>query len=151
MSDHRATAAALRIEHERTVPAGIEDVWRALTDSDEVEQYYYEHTVECSWMPGAPLSYNGEGGVPMIVGEVLEVDEPGRLVHSFSFTKAADPAAAGDAPTRVTWQLEGDDDEGTRILLLHDGFTKETATWRSVEDGWETVLDGLVLLFQDEV
>jgi len=150
LSDHRSTGTALKLQFERTVPAGIEDVWRALTDPDDVEQYYFDSLVECSWMPGSSLTYSNADAEPVIVGEVLDVDEPNLLVHTFAFTKVGDAAAAGDPPTRVTWTLDSEDD-GTRISLRHEGFAGETATWRTVEDGWEQVLDGLVLLFQDEV
>lgn len=150
LSDPHRTGTALRLEFERTVPAAIEDVWRALTDSDDVEQYYFDSSVECSWMPGSSLIYSNAEGNAVITGEVLDVDEPNLLVHTFAFTKAGDAAAAGDKPTKVTWTLDTED-EGTRISLRHEGFAGETATWRSVEDGWEQVLDGLVLLFQDEV
>jgi len=150
LSDTRSTGTAMKLEFERTVPAAIEDVWRALTDTDDVEQYYFDSSVECSWMPGSPLTYSNADGEAVIVGEVLDVDEPNLLVHTFAFTKVGDKAAAADKPTKVTWTLDTEDD-GTRISLRHQGFAGETPTWRSVEDGWEQVLDGLVLLFQDEV
>jgi uncharacterized protein YndB with AHSA1/START domain len=147
-----STGAGPKLEYERVVEAPVEDVWRALTDTDEVERYFFDAGVECSWMPGSPVTWLGADGEPVIRGEVLDIDEPNRLVHTFAFTAASDAgaAAAADAPTTVTWLLETED-EGTRLSLVHDGFAGETTTWRSVEDGWEQVLDGLVLLFQDEV
>lgn len=140
---------ATRLEYERLLPAVVEDVWRAITDTDEVERYYFDNSVECSWMPGAALTYRSPEGETMITGEVLEIDEPNRLVHTFAFTAAAEPGAEDDAPSTVTWQLEAED-EGTRLTLVHDGFEGETDTWRSVEDGWEHVLDGLALLFDED-
>lgn len=136
----------LRHAYERLVEAEIEDVWRAITDPDDVQQYYYDNVVELSWMPGEPVRYLDADGVVMIDGTVVDVDAPHRLVHTFAFTKHAAPAAAGDAPSRVTWLLEPSD-EGTLVSLVHDGFDGENATWRSVEDGWEQILDGLVDLF----
>ncbi|MCW2955996.1 MAG: transcriptional regulator, ArsR family [Thermoleophilia bacterium] len=133
-----------RIAHrmERTVEAGIEDVWRALTDSDETRCHFFDSGLESSLMPGATLRYVDDDGTVMVDGSVTEVDEPHRLVHSFALTAAADAAGAEDAPTRVTWALEPGDD-GTHVLLVHDGFVGRTATWRYVEDAWEQILDGL--------
>lgn len=147
MSESSQTAA-IRHVYERTVPATVEDVWRALTDPDDVQRYYYDQVVESSWMPGEPVRYLDQDGVTMIEGTVLETDEPHRLVHSFAFTAAAEPAAADDPSTRVTWSIEPEA-EGTRIVLVHDGFDSETATWRTVEDGWDQILDGLVELFEE--
>jgi uncharacterized protein YndB with AHSA1/START domain len=41
------------------------------------------------------------------------------------------------------------DDDGTRVTLVHDEFGSRNATWRSAEDGWEQLLDGLAQLFED--
>ncbi|MCW2962269.1 MAG: transcriptional regulator, ArsR family [Thermoleophilia bacterium] len=135
--------------HERTIQAPIEDVWRTLTDSDDVRCHFYDSGMDSSLMPGAALRYVTEDGVVTVEGVVEEVDEPHRLVHSFAVTAEGDAAAASDAPSRVTWALEPSD-EGTHVLLVHDGFAGRTATWRYVEDAWEQILDGLSELDADE-
>ncbi|MCW2925164.1 MAG: activator of Hsp90 ATPase [Thermoleophilia bacterium] len=145
MSD---TKTQVRHTFDRMIPADIEDVWRALTDPDELQQCNYEQVVESSWMPGEPVRYLGADGEVMSSGVVTDVDAPHRLVHTFALTAAANASAAKDAPSRVTWTMEPDD-EGTRVTLVHDGFTGRTETWRHVEDGWDGVLDGLVGLFDD--
>lgn len=145
MSDTKTT---IRHVYDRMVAAEIEDVWRALTDPDEVQQFYYDNVVESTWMPGEPVRYLNADGQVMIEGTVVDVDAPHRLVHTFSFTKHAQADAAGDAPSRVTWTMEPGD-EGTRVSLVHDGFDSQNATWRAVEDGWDQILDGLAELFDD--
>lgn len=139
----------LRHDYERLVTADIEDVWRALTDPDDVQQNAYENVVESSWMPGEPVRYLDGDGAVVIEGTVVDVDAPHRLVHTFAFTEHADGGdAKGDAPSTVTWSLEPGD-EGTHVTLVHDGFPSRNATWRNVEDGWDQILDGLVGLFDD--
>ncbi len=138
----------LRHAYERLVTADIEDVWRALTDPDDVQQSYYENVVESSWMPGEPVRYLDGDGTPMIEGTVVDVDAPHRLVHTFAYTAHAEETASGDAPSTVTWSLEPGDD-GTHVTLVHDGFGSRNATWRTVEEGWDLILDGLVDLFDD--
>jgi uncharacterized protein YndB with AHSA1/START domain len=136
--------------HERQVAADIEDVWRALTDPDDVQRCHYDNVVESSWMPGEPVRYVDGDGAVTIEGTVVDVDEPHRLVHTFAFTAASTVAgAADDPPSRVTWTMEPGDD-GTQVVLVHDGFESATATFRAVEDSWEQVLDGLVGLFDAE-
>ena len=137
----------LRQTYVRLVAADIEDVWRALTDPDEVQQYA-DNVVESTWMPGEPLRYRDGDDVVVIEGTVIDVDAPHRLVHTFAYTAHADAAARGEAPTTVTWSLEPGD-EGTHVSIVHDGFVERSATWRNVEDSWEQLLDGLVDLFDD--
>lgn len=145
MTDTKSQASHV---YDKMVPADIEDVWRALTDPDEVQQRSYEHMVESSWMPGEPVRYVDADGTVMSRGVVVDVDAPHRLVHTFELTADSHAAASQDAPSRVTWTMEPDED-GTHVTLVHDGFAGKTETWRFVEDGWDQVLDGLVGLFDD--
>lgn len=145
------TGARTHLQHayDRVVAADIEDVWRALTDPDDVQQNSYEYVVESSWMPGETVRYLDADDAVMIEGTVVDVDAPHRLVHTFSFTSAGSSEAAADAPSQVTWMMEPEDD-GTRVSLVHDGFEGRTATWRQVEERWDQILDGLVELFDEE-
>lgn len=146
MTDTRTTASHT---FERTIPADIEDVWRALTDPDERQQSYYDLVVESTWMPGEPVRWRkADEDEVLMEGTVVDVDAPHRLVHTFEITEAGNAEAAADDASRVTWTFESDDD-GTNVTLVHDGFTSRNATWRAVEDGWEEMLDGLAGLFDD--
>lgn len=142
MTDTRTTAASHAFERE--LEADIEDVWRALTDPDEAQQHHYEHVVDSTWMPGEPVRYRS-GDAVVIHGTVVDVDPPHRLVHTFAFTSEE---AAGDEASLVTWTLEPDDD-GTRVLLVHEGFGSRNASWRAAEEAWEQILDGLAQVFEE--
>lgn len=135
--------------YDRVVPAEIEDVWRALTEPDEAQQSFYDHVVESTWMPGEPVRWLDDRQQPLMEGTVLDIDPPHRVVHTFAYTRAGSADGAADAPSTVTWTMEPDD-EGTRVMLVHDGFETGSATWRTVDDAWEQVLDGLVQLFEQD-
>jgi uncharacterized protein YndB with AHSA1/START domain len=75
---------------------------------------------------------------------VVEVDEPARLVMTFS-ARWDEPLVA-DAPTRVTFGLEPMGDSLTRLMLVHDHVDGETATYEQVSGGWRLILDGLKTL-----
>ena len=48
--------------YEVYIRATPEEVWRALTDSELTNQYYYENTVESDWKPGSPMTYRNPDG-----------------------------------------------------------------------------------------
>jgi uncharacterized protein YndB with AHSA1/START domain len=136
------------LSYERMIGSDIDVVWRALTAPDDRQQGYHEQLPESTWMPGEPLRFVDSDGTATIEGTIVDVDAPHRLVHTFSYTAAGNAsAAASDAPSQVTWNFESDDD-GTRVTLQHDGLDAQSATWRSAEDGWEQLLDGLTELFE---
>jgi uncharacterized protein YndB with AHSA1/START domain/DNA-binding transcriptional ArsR family regulator len=129
--------------YEIYIQAPPERVWQAITDPDLSRQYYYRTGVYSDWKAGSPFRYSaGEGEPDSIVGEIVEIDPPRRLVHSFSF-----PSAPDDAPSRVTWTLEPRG-SATLLTLVHDEFDGETSTYRSVEHGWVPILSGLKTLLE---
>ena len=146
------TTRSQHLQHsqERLVAADIEDVWRAITDPDDEQQGWYETAVDSTWMPGESVRWLDDDEAVVIEGQVIDVDAPHRLVHTFAYTKHGLAGAGDDAPTRVTWALEPGD-EGTLVSLVHDGFDSESATFRAVEDGWDQLLDALVELFGDGI
>src|SRR5437870_2576102 len=97
---YRARAAAVLLDLKTTLEEGVmdtfapvnvftvfvkatpEQVWRAITESEFTQRYYYASTVESDWEPGSSYRYLIDGN-EAIVGEVLEADRPRRLVMSF--------------------------------------------------------------------
>jgi len=129
--------------YEIYIQAPRERVWQAITDPELTRQYYYGTGVYSDWKPGSPFRYTGDGGDgDSIVGEIVEIDPPRRLVQTFSF-----PSAPDDAPSRVTWSLE-ERGAATLLTLVHDEFESETSTYRSVEHGWVPILSGLKTLLE---
>jgi uncharacterized protein YndB with AHSA1/START domain/DNA-binding transcriptional ArsR family regulator len=126
----------------RTTP---ERVWEGITTSEFTTRYYYSSAVESTWTPGSPLVY-GIDGEPHILGEVVESDPPRRLVTTFA-AKWDDDVAA-DEPTRVTWEIEPAGPGVTKVTVVHDGFDGDTATYRSVSEGWPLILSGLKTLLE---
>jgi uncharacterized protein YndB with AHSA1/START domain/DNA-binding transcriptional ArsR family regulator len=126
----------------RTTP---EALWRAITDPAFVSQYFFDQTVTSSWQPGTPYEHRAPDGTVRIVGTVVELEPPRRLVQTFACP--AKEETRGDRPSRVTWLIEPQG-EVCKLTLIHDDFDGETATYRSVEGGWNTVLSGLKTLLE---
>ncbi len=129
------------------IKAPREKVWRALVDPAFTTRYYYGFAlVADSVDPGSGYEYRGPDGSVAIVGEVVEAEPGARLV--MTFTARWDESFEGDAPSRVTYELEEMGAQLTKLTLVHDGFDGENATYTAVSGGWSLILDGLKTLLE---
>jgi uncharacterized protein YndB with AHSA1/START domain len=107
------------------IKATPEQVWQGLTDPEQLAGYGYGGRFEFDPRPGGVYRVRAtdemlEAGGPelMIEGEVLEAEEPRRLVlvwHPlFGEEMSAEP------PTRMTYELEPGRDGVTKLTLAHE-------------------------------
>jgi len=69
----------------------------------------------------------------MVMGEVLEVSPPTKLVHTFLFTWF------DDEPSLVTWDLS--ENAGvTTVTVTHERLDEGTKTIKAIDGGWPTIL-----------
>jgi uncharacterized protein YndB with AHSA1/START domain len=127
--------------YEVYIRATPERVWQALTDPKLTKQYYYGTEVQSDWKPGSAMVYKNPDGTESIQCVIVEIEPPGRLVHTFYFPDTE------DAPSRCTWSIEARG-EATLLTLTHDEFDGETATYKSVAHGWVPILSGLKTLLE---
>lgn len=108
------------------IKATPEAVWEAITSPEWTERYGYHTRGEYVLEPGgayralATAEMKEFGGTPDVVvdGEVLEADPPRRLVQTWRMHFAADMIEEGF--TTVTWDVEPETDELTRLTVTHD-------------------------------
>ncbi len=117
-----------------------EELWRALSDPEITQQYYYGMRVDSSFEVGTPFRLR-DGARIVHDGEVLEVEPGRRLVHSFRFADSPDPLS------RVTWEIEARD-ELCKLTLTHDAFAGETETYKAVTLGWFPIFAELKTLLE---
>jgi uncharacterized protein YndB with AHSA1/START domain len=126
------------------IRATPERLWQAITDPAMTSIYYFGSLIESDFKVGSPLSYKEADGSVDIEGEVLEVDPPRRLVHSFTTRWEQND----DPPTTVTWEITPMGSETCLLEMTHGGFTTENATYESVKGGWPVILSGLKTLVE---
>lgn len=124
------------------IDATPEQVWAALTDPELVKQYFFGTTVQTDWRVGSRIRYSGEfeGKAYEDTGEVLEYNEPRRLVTSFFSPSSGKP----DVPEnyqRVTYAIDPDGG-GCTVTITQDGNATDEAAEHSSAN-WRMVLDGL--------
>jgi len=120
-------------------------LWQAITDPEFTQRFFFQTRLQVELRPGAELQYWNRDGKLAVEGHVLEVEPPRRLVTTWAFRHQ--PEMADDPPSRVTWEIEPLD-EMCRLTLTHDDFLSETATFKSVGQGWPLVLSSLKSLLE---
>jgi uncharacterized protein YndB with AHSA1/START domain/DNA-binding transcriptional ArsR family regulator len=86
------------------IAADAPRVWRAITDGDETERYYYGTRVASDWSTGAKVVYAYPDGSVAADGEVIEIDPPTKL--AMTFHAHWDPEIDAEGPVTMTWELE---------------------------------------------
>ncbi len=114
------------------VAAAPAAVWRALTDPEITQRYYFGCRFESALVAGAPYRYGSEQD-PAEVGTVIAAEAPRRLELRGRFL--FDPAAAKEAPHRVLWEVEPTG-TGSRVRATCDDF-------RTDDSGGDTVASGI--------
>jgi uncharacterized protein YndB with AHSA1/START domain len=108
-------------------------VWSALTEPDELRQWFPDTIVVSEWRVGARLQFRHEGGAYAFDGEVLVFDPPRALEIRWG-------------TDRVRFEVEPADDGS--VLTLIDTIdelgkaSRDAAGWHVCLDAFEAALDG---------
>jgi uncharacterized protein YndB with AHSA1/START domain len=123
-----------------------DDVWKAITDPEFTEKYYYGTRLDSTLEPGDAFRYRyADGGAVALDGEVVDIDPPHRLVHTFSAKWSEELAA--EPPSRVTWDLEDAGPGVVQLTVTHDRLDDSPNTAGSI-DGTTFILSGLKTLLE---
>ena len=141
MSTTTTTAQTTQI-YQVFILATPEQIWDAITKPEFTERYF--HGVRIELRDGRRISALGDMTWDE---EILEEDPPRRLVHRW--TSAYDPELAAEEPSRVTWEIEQQEDGTTLLTVVHDQLEGAPKTAESVSGtGWMMVLSGLKTLLE---
>ncbi|HET6953995.1 MAG TPA: SRPBCC family protein [Acidimicrobiales bacterium] len=141
------------------IKATPEAIWDAITRPEWTRRYGYHSVADYDLRPGG--HYFGHAteemqsfGMPATVvdGEVIEVDPPRRLVHTWRFLWSDEIKAEG--PTRVTFEIAPGDGGVSSLTVTHEiENAPETAAMLAGEvenagGGWAYVLSDLKSLLE---
>jgi uncharacterized protein YndB with AHSA1/START domain len=124
------------------IKATPEAIWDAIVKPEFTERYFYG--VRMDFTPERKRTWWGEE-----VGEdpVFEWDPPRRLSHGWH-SKWNEELAA-EEPSRVTWELEPQEDGTTLLTVVHDQLEGAPKTAEAVAGvGWMRVVSGLKTLLE---
>jgi uncharacterized protein YndB with AHSA1/START domain len=120
----------VELRFERWFPQPREKVWRALTEADEIRNWFVEildyDRSTLIFTPGATLTFVADG-FPAGKGEVLACDPPSLLEYTW------------DAET-LRWELS-EVDNGCRLVFTN--IVGDESTAAAVDQGWDVGLKRL--------
>ena len=138
-----ATAQTTQV-YQLFIKATPEQIWEAITTPEFTERYF--HRARHQVTPERYLSH-GPNGETWGDGPVFEYDPPRRLAHEWR--SLYDPDLAAEEPSRVTWEIEPQDDGTCLLTVVHDRLEGAPKTAASVSGpGWMGVLSGLKTLLE---
>jgi uncharacterized protein YndB with AHSA1/START domain len=115
-------------------------VFEAITKPD-IARRYWGHENVSDWEPGSKWQHvraNGERTVEL-VGKVIEVSPPQRLVISWAnASQASDPASH----SRVTFEIE-EYENMVRLTVTHDELEADSGMAKGIAKGWPVVISSL--------
>jgi uncharacterized protein YndB with AHSA1/START domain len=117
-----------------------EKVFAAIT-KPEIARLYWGHENVSSWSPGDRWEHvrDDEARPVEIIGEVVEVSAPNRLVMTWA---APSQAANPESYSRVTFEIEPHAN-GVRLTVTHDALEAGSGMANGVSKGWPLVLSSL--------
>ncbi|WP_017757899.1 SRPBCC family protein [Pseudacidovorax intermedius] len=127
------------------IRATPEKVFAAITQPD-IARRYWGHENVSDWRPGSPWQHvrANDARTVELVGEVLEISPPTRLVISWSnASQANDPASR----SRVSFDIV--EYEGmVRLTVTHDELEAGSGMANGIQKGWPIVLSSLKSLLE---
>ena len=120
------------------IETSAEKVWRALTDGDFTERYWFGYRATSDWKAGSPYHF-AKDGQRSVEGKVLVSDPPQKLALSWDVVKQG---INRERISRVTFDIEPRG-KVVRLTVTHDELDERGETLRSISGGWPMVMASL--------
>src|SRR4051812_7495095 len=102
--------------YEIFINATPERVWDAITKPEFTQRYFYGSSVQSDFTPGSSIEAFSQQGYKATEGQIIEVQPPHRLVHTWHSVWGE---LANDAPSRVTWEIEPMGESVVKLRVTH--------------------------------
>lgn len=134
-----------KVTREAIYNTSLEKLWQALTDKDQLQQWYFT-IADFLPEPGRSFQfYEGPEKQFLHLGKIIEVIPQKKLQHTWEHPQHS------KGSTLLTWELFPEGDK-TRVVLTHTGietladggaaFAKE-----NYEQGWKEIMDNQLRRF----
>jgi uncharacterized protein YndB with AHSA1/START domain len=126
----------------RTTP---EKLWSALTDGEFMKQYWFGMHCESRWMAGSPWKLVSGDGEIYDAGEIVEAEQPKRLVIRWQHQKNPELKAEGASLCAMELSQDGD---AVKLSITHTVERDPSKLIEAVSGGWPKVISNLKSLLE---
>jgi uncharacterized protein YndB with AHSA1/START domain len=130
------------------IKATAEQIWDGITQPEYVDRYFHNCRLDAPLAAGGRwLGLSPDRSQIWADSEILEFDPPRRLVHGWRALYNDELAVEGES--RVTWEIEPQDDGTCLLTVVHDQLENAPKTAVQVsQGGWMHILSGLKTLLE---
>lgn len=118
------------------IDAPIDTVWSELIDETSPRPFFWNGSWDTAALePGQPYRITANGGKAVaVIGRILEMEPPHKLVTTFRLTSLDDPAST------VTYLLK-EKDGGTEFSLITERVLAESKSEKSMDQGSQFIVE----------
>jgi uncharacterized protein YndB with AHSA1/START domain len=121
------------------IAAPPEKVWRALTEPDLTEKYWFGFRVRANGNAGEHMTAQDPTGKEIHRDVILVSEPPRRLVYAW---RPLYDEFKHERPSRVTLDIAPMQGQ-VRLTVIHDDFDEGSAVFEKISEGWPSVLSSL--------
>jgi len=122
-----------------------EKLWDALTKPEFTRRYWCECVQETTWKPGSPWKLMIPDGRAGDSGEIVETDEPRRLI--LTWRNEFIPEMRADGYSQCTFELEPVGDS-VKLSVTQTIDKPDSKLIKGVSNGWPAILSSLKSLLE---
>lgn len=120
-------------------------LWSALTDAEFMKQYWFGMHCESEWTPGSSWKLVSSSGEVFDSGEIVEAEQPRRLVIRWRHRKRPELQAEGDS--LCTIELEPAE-AAIKLSITHSIERSPSRLIEAVSGGWPKIVSNLKSLLE---
>jgi uncharacterized protein YndB with AHSA1/START domain len=124
----------------RSTPA---ELWKALTETDFIRQYWFGCTNTSSWKEGEVIESRDPDGSLSWHGKILKSVPEQEVVFSFDHLDMEKP----EPPSRVSFKIDRLPD-AVQLTITHDEFPEVSAIRDRVSNGWPSIIENIKSLLE---
>lgn len=121
-------------------------LWFALTDAEFIKQYWFGMHCESEWKPGTSWKLVSSEGRIFDEGEIVEADEPRRLVIRWQHRLR--PELSAEGASLCTMELEAIG-PAVKLSITHAIERSPSQLIDAVSGGWPKILSNLKSLLEN--
>ena len=137
-----AKSTYVYVSYIRTTP---QKLWKALTDAEFIQQYWFGMRCESEWRPGSSWRLVAGDGQVWDAGEIVEAEPPRRLVIRWQHMNK--PELKAEGASLCTMELEPSG-SAVKLSITHTIEREQSKLIVAVSGGWPKVISNLKSLLE---